>query len=124
MEQGIQNYLTNIAIKTKIENYKEFGKDKTEALNAVVKNFDISYEDAERYLERFWNSDPYSVGSGTNVALAEKRQLLLQEKEKKIQEYDSAIAIVEDAINGYSPESIAKSKGVSVEKVLEILEYV
>lgn len=122
MDQGIQNYLTSIAIKTKIENYKEFGKDKMETLNAVVKNFDISYKDAESYLERFWDSEPYSVGSGANVTLAEKRQLLLQEKEKKIQEYDFAIAIVEDAINGYSPEIIAKSKGVSIEKILEILE--
>ncbi len=118
----MQDYLTSISIKTKIENYKEFGKDKIETLNALVKNFDISHKDAESYLERFWDSNPYCIGSGTNVVLAEKRQLLLQEKEKKIQEYDFAIAIVEDAINGYSPEIIAKSKGVLIEKVLEILE--
>lgn len=40
---------------------------------------------------------------------------------KKIQEYDLAIQIVEDAINGYSVETIAKQKEVSIQKVKEIL---
>lgn len=122
LEQGIQEYLTGIAIKTKIENYKEFGKDKAEILAALVKKFKISEKEAEGYIERFYSSDSYSISNGAEKSLAEKRQLLLEEKEKKIQEYDLAISIIEDAINGYSAEVIAKQKGVLLEKVLEILK--
>ena len=122
MEQGMQEYLIGIAIKTKIENYKEFGKDKAEILAALVKKFKISEKEAEGYIERFYNSDPYSISNGAEKSLAEKRQLLLEEKEKKIQEYDLAISIIEDAINGYSEEVIAKQKGILLEKVLEILK--
>lgn len=122
LEQGMQEYLTGIAIKTKIENYKEFGKDKAEILAALVKKFKISEKEAEGYIERFYSSDPYSISNGAEKSLAEKRQLLLEEKEKKIQEYDLAISIIEDAINGYSAEVIAKQKGILLEKVLEILK--
>lgn len=122
LEQGIQEYLTGIAIKTKIENYKEFGKDKAEILAALVKKFKISEKEAEGYIERFYSSDSYSISNGAEKSLAEKRQLLLEEKEKKIQEYDLTISIIEDAINGYSAEVIAKQKGVLLEKVLEILK--
>ena len=117
----MQDYLIGIAIKTKIENYKEFGKDKIETLMSLVKNFQISHEEAESYIDKYWDASPYSVGSGANLSLVEKRQKLIEEKERKIEEYDIAIKIIEDAINGYSPEIIAKQKGISMEKVLEIL---
>lgn len=39
-----------------------------------------------------------------------------------MQEYDLAIEVVKDAINGYSIERIAAQKGLSIEKVKRILE--
>ena len=70
-------------------------------------------------VEKFWSDNPF-IANGAS-SLIERHELFIQEKEKKIQEYDLAIQIVEDAINGYSVETIAKQKEVSIQKVKEIL---
>lgn len=119
MEQGMQDYLKTMAIKIKVENFKEFGKSKEETVQALIKNFQLSNQEATLMVEKFWNNDPFIVNGDSS--LIERRELFIQEKEKKIQEYDLAIQIVEDAINGYSIETIANQKGVSIEKVKEIL---
>lgn len=120
MEQGMQEYLKKVAIKTKIENFKEFDKSKEETVQAIVKNFQLSLEQANLMVEKFWNSD--SIGAAEGESLSEKLEYLKQEKEKKIQEYDLAIQVVKDAINGYSIETIARQKGISIEEVKRILE--
>ena len=119
MEQGMQDYLKTMAIKIKVENFKEFGKSKEETVQALIKNFQLSNQEATLMVEKFWSDNPF-IANGDS-SLIERRELLIQEKEKKIQEYDLAIQIVEDAINGYSVETIAKQKGVSIQKVKEIL---
>ena len=121
MEQGMQDYLKTMAIKIKVENFKEFGKSKEETVQALIKNFQLSNQEATLMVEKFWNNDPFIVNGDSSSSLIERRELFIQEKEKKIQEYDLAIQIVEDAINGYSIETIANQKGVSIEKVKEIL---
>ena len=115
MEQGMQDYLKTIAIKTKVENFKEFDKSKEETVQALMKNFQLSKQESIAMVEQLWDSDPFAGCEGKSSSLAEKRQLLIQEKEKKMQEYDLAIQIIEDAINGYSVETIAKQKRISIE---------
>jgi|GEM_PF-4297249 hypothetical protein len=119
MEQGMQDYLKTIAIKIKVENFKEFGKSKEETVQALIKTFQLSNQEATLMVEKFWSDNPF-IANGAS-SLIERHELFIQEKEKKIQEYDLAIQIVEDAINGYSVETIAKQKEVSIQKVKEIL---
>ena len=42
MEQGMQDYLKTIAIKIKVENFKEFGKSKEETVQALIKTVQLS----------------------------------------------------------------------------------
>lgn len=120
MEQGIQDYLRKIAIKTKIENFKEFDKSKEETVEAIVNSFQLSLEEATVEVERYWELNSLEVSNGGS--LLEKLEYYKQEKARKIQEYDIAIGVVKDAINGYSIEKIATQKGLSIEKVKMILE--
>lgn len=121
MEEEMQEYLKTMAIRIKIENFKEFDKSKEETVQALIKNFQLSNQEATLMVEKFWNNEPFIVNGDLSSSLIERRELFIQEKEKKIQEYDLAIQIVEDAINGYPIETIANQKGVSIEKVKEIL---
>lgn len=55
MEADMKNYLEEVAIKLKIENYKEFGKTKEEAQIAIMHKFNISEEQARQKTEVLWN---------------------------------------------------------------------
>lgn len=120
MDKGMQDYLKTIAIKTKVENFKEFNKTKEETAQALIKNFQLSKEEAASMVEKFWDSDSFL--ENTSSSLSEKYQFLIEERDRKMDEYDLKIAVVKDAINGYSIETIAKQKGLSIEKVREILK--
>lgn len=122
MNEGMQNYLTTIAIKTKVENFKEFDKSKDETTQALMKNFQLSKEDAVIMVEKFWDNDPFKESKCASSSLTEKYQFLIEEKDRKMKEYDLKIAVVKDAINGYSIETIARQKGLSIERVRDILD--
>lgn len=121
MDQGMQEYLRKVAIQTKIENYKEFNKNKKETILAIQRGFQLLPEEAEIMVEEIWEQDILNCGTNASVSLLERRERLEKEREQKLQEYDQAIQIVEDAINGYSPEVIAKQKGVPLEVVNKLL---
>lgn len=121
MDDKMQDYLKIVAIKTKIENFKEFDKTEEETIETLMKTFKLSYKDAVSMVNKFWHSDPFLSSEVSSSSLTERYEFLIQEKEKRIKEYDLAIQIVKDAINGYSVETIAKQKGLSIEKIKEIL---
>ena len=122
MNEGMQNYLTTIAIKTKVENFREFDKSKDETTQALMKNYQLSKEDAVNMVEKFWDNDPFKESNCASSSLTEKYQFLIEEKDRKMKEYDLKIAVVKDAINGYSIETIARQKGLSIERVRDILD--
>lgn len=55
MEAEMKDYLEEVAIKLKIENYKEFGKTKEEAQIAIMHKFNMSKEQARQKTEVLWN---------------------------------------------------------------------
>lgn len=121
MDQGMQEYLKKVAIQTKIENYKEFDKTKEETILAIRKSFGLDQNQAEKMVKEIWKQDFMQITSKASVSLLERREQLVQERDQKLQEYEQAIQIVEDALNGYSPERIAKQKGVSLQVVYRLL---
>lgn len=119
MDQEIQDYLLRIAIKTKIDNYKEFQKSKEEVENAIRKTFDLSEEKAKQYVEDMWDSNQLFE---RDASWKNKKAQLLYEKEQMIIEYDKKLEVIEDVILGFSPENIAKSRKLTLEEVQRILE--
>ena len=55
MEAEMKDYLEEVAIKLKIENYKEFGKTKEEAQIAIMRKFNMPKEQARQKTEVLWN---------------------------------------------------------------------
>ena len=117
----MQDYLRFIAVKTKIENYREFDKTKEETLEALIRYFELSLEEAGEMIERFWDAKEMAC-LAEEESYIRKRERLLQEKERMIRQYDAMICVLEDAINGFSNERIARKNGMSLTEVEEILE--
>ena len=122
MQNEMQEYLINVAIRTKIENYKEFGKTKEETIRDLEKVFKISNEEASNRVEDYWEKNALEGNKGKHWSYGTIKTQLLNEKEEKIREYDLAIEVVDEAINGFSVENIAKQKGVSIDYVERILQ--
>ena len=119
MVQEMQDFLLRMAIETKIDNYKEFQKDKKDIVKAICKSFEMSQEKAESIVEEMWGN---KGSHGTGSSLEERRLQLVQEKKRIVEEYNAKIEIIEEAINGFSAECIAKNKGLSIEEVERILQ--
>lgn len=54
MERQMKDYLEEVAIRLKIENFKEFGKTKEETQEAIMKKFKMSKEQALEKMELLW----------------------------------------------------------------------
>ena len=50
----MKEYLKEIAIKIKVENFKEFGKTKEETANALIEKFEMSREEAQHKIQLLW----------------------------------------------------------------------
>lgn len=54
MEPQMKDYLEEVAIRLKIENFKEFGKTKEETQEAIMEKFKISKEQAVNKIKLLW----------------------------------------------------------------------
>lgn len=54
MDIEMQNYLENMAIEMKVENYKEFGKTKEQTICALMNKFHMSQDKAQQKVELLW----------------------------------------------------------------------
>ena len=85
MDQRMQEYLRKVAIQTKIENYKEFNKNKEETILAIQRKFQLLQEEAETIVEEIWEQDILNCGTNTSVSLLERREQLKKEREQNHQ---------------------------------------
>lgn len=54
MDNEMKSYLEQVAIELRVENFKEFGKSKTETADALMQKFSLSKEAAVAAVEELW----------------------------------------------------------------------
>lgn len=110
-------YLQQVAIQTKVENFRDFGKTKDETAKAISVKFQVSETQAMQWVDAFWGSESEYTGGKLEKILVS----LKKEKHDILQEYDRKISIVECAITGMTPEAIAEKHQVNLKYVEQIL---